>query len=246
MAIIDVPSPNYKSGRSGYSPIGIVVHIMDGSLAGTDSWFQNRESKVSAHYGVGKNGEVHRYVAEENTAWHAGRVAAPTWSLLKPAADSKYINPNLYTIGIEHEGHEDTEWSDAMYSASALLIKDICNRWGIAANRLHIIGHREIYAVKTCPGQKVNFQKLIALVNNTETVEIGTVKTAEPGIATTIAKLNLRLDPSRSRLPSATVPPHISLAYEGYTNDGENIEGNSKWLYTREGLWFWSGGVRLG
>jgi N-acetyl-anhydromuramyl-L-alanine amidase AmpD len=41
---------------------------MDGTLAGTDAWFTNPASQVSAQYGIGKNGEVHQYVKEEDTA----------------------------------------------------------------------------------------------------------------------------------------------------------------------------------
>ncbi|HWO92013.1 MAG TPA: N-acetylmuramoyl-L-alanine amidase, partial [Methylomirabilota bacterium] len=66
-------SPNKESGRRGFRPEAIVVHIMDGTLLGTDARFANPGSKVSAHYGVGTNGQIHHYVAESDTAWHAGR-----------------------------------------------------------------------------------------------------------------------------------------------------------------------------
>src|SRR5881275_244407 len=109
MNILNRATTNFVPGRKGYSPIAIVVHIMEGTLSGTDSWFANPVSQVSAHYGLGKSGEVHQYVKETDTAWHAGRVNAPSWKLIK-ASGNKYINPNYYTIGIEHEGNEDTEW----------------------------------------------------------------------------------------------------------------------------------------
>jgi N-acetylmuramoyl-L-alanine amidase len=82
-------------------PEAIVIHVMAGSLAGTDSWFASAESQVSAHYGIGKNGEVHQYVEEENTAFHAGTVDRPSWPLIKKATNKSFINPNLYTIGIQ-------------------------------------------------------------------------------------------------------------------------------------------------
>ncbi|HNG96163.1 MAG TPA: peptidoglycan recognition family protein, partial [Acidobacteriota bacterium] len=87
-----------------------------------------------------------------------GRVSNPTWKGIK----SK-VNPNLYTIGIEHEGKAHTLWSDAMYQASANLIKEICQRWKIPIDRAHVVGHREIYSGKTCPGSEVSFEKLIQL-----------------------------------------------------------------------------------
>ncbi|NJL16247.1 MAG: N-acetylmuramoyl-L-alanine amidase [Nitrospira sp.] len=123
MAIQWIGSPNKDKGREGFRPEAIVIHIMEGTLKGTDAWFRNEESGVSAHYGIGKTGEIHQYVGESDTAWHAGRMVAPTWQLLKPD-----INPNWYTIGIEHEGRADTPWPDAMYETSARLIDEICRR----------------------------------------------------------------------------------------------------------------------
>jgi len=116
MNIINIPSPNFTVGRKIYNPEAVVIHIMEGSLSGTDSWFKSNASQVSAHYGIGQSGEVHQYVAEVNTAWHAGRVNAPSWQLIKTTGNGAFINPNFYTVGIEHEGNEDSDWTDAMYN----------------------------------------------------------------------------------------------------------------------------------
>ncbi len=164
MKIIEIPSPNFSAGRRGYYPEAIVIHIMEGMLAGTDSWFQNPKSKVSAHYGIGINGEIHHYVRESDTAWHAGRVNDPQWSLIKrDAADDKFINPNYYTIGIEHEGYKESKWTAEMYDSSADLVSGIGARWNIPIDREHIIGHREIYALKSCPGTMVSIEKIIEI-----------------------------------------------------------------------------------
>jgi len=159
-----VPSPNFSKGRSGYKPEMVVVHIMEGSLTGTDGWFQNTASKVSAHYGIGVNGDVHQYVQESDVAWHAGRVDKPTVAL-KPG-----VNPNLYTIGIEHEGKVTSVWSKEMKQASASLIKDICTRHNIPIDRQHIVGHREIYSVKTCPGNLAIVDELISLAKGSHDI----------------------------------------------------------------------------
>jgi N-acetyl-anhydromuramyl-L-alanine amidase AmpD len=74
MEIIQKKSPNFWVGRKGYRPEAIVIHIMDGTLIGTDSWFANHTSQVSAHYGIGKNGEIHQYVQENDTACTRVRV----------------------------------------------------------------------------------------------------------------------------------------------------------------------------
>jgi len=39
---IGCAAPNFQAGRSsGHKPEAIVIHIMDGTLAGTDGWFNN-------------------------------------------------------------------------------------------------------------------------------------------------------------------------------------------------------------
>lgn len=146
--VTHVPSPNYVTGRSGYKPELIVIHIMAGTLAGTDSWFGSPKSKVSAHYGIGKKGETHQYVSEGDTAWHAGRVSNPSFKLYK-----KDVNPNLYTIGIEHEGEDlSKEITAEQKAASAILIADICKRYNIPIDRDHIIGHYQVFDQKPfCP-----------------------------------------------------------------------------------------------
>jgi N-acetylmuramoyl-L-alanine amidase len=243
--IINIPSPNFTTGRSGYNPEAIVIHIMEGTLSGTDSWFKSTISKVSAHYGIGKMGEIHQYVQEKDTAWHAGRVNAPSWSLIKPAGSGLYINPNFYTIGIEHEGNDDSIWTDEMYNISSSLIKEISKRWDIPLDRQHIIGHHEIYSLKTCPGSKVDINKLIALAagNQVQPLITDPQIIRQTGKVTTITKLNIRSKPQTMLAPVTQVEPGIQLAIDGYTDQGESINGNSKWHFTTEGNWFWSGGV---
>lgn len=182
MKIIQKKSPNFWVGRKGYRPEAIVIHIMDGTLVGTDSWFANHTSQVSAHYGIGKNGEVHQYVQETDTAWHAGRVEAPVWKLIRPG-----VNPNLYTIGIEHEGKPNDQWTEEMKRVSANLIREICQRWQIPIDRNHIVGHFEIFSKKpNCPASnKAIIDELVALAGQTApnlTIEDG-VRKIEEGLA---------------------------------------------------------------
>lgn len=250
MSIVTKLSPNFTAGRKNYTPFAIVVHIMDGTLAGTDSWFSNPASKVSAHYGVGQQGEVHQYVMETDSAWHAGRVYNPSWALIKTVND-QYINPNYYTIGIEHEGKGDTPWTAAMYAASAALIRDIADRWHIPLDRQHVVGHHEIYGVKTCPGTQVNLDKLIALASGEQTAPVNDGEAAiipqkikMTGKVTSRFRLYIRDAPDTRRAPINIVEPGIQLAYDGYVNNGEKINDNSKWYFTEEGNWFWSGGVQ--
>lgn len=159
MNIIQKPSPNFNS-RTQFKPELIVIHIMAGTLDGTDSWFSTPQSQVSAHYGIGLTGEIHQYVAEENRAWHAGRVSKPSFALYKSG-----INPNDYTIGIEHEGTDLSKNAPEQLQASAELIRDICTRWNIPIDRKHIIAHSQIYSLKpNCPAtDKSVIDTIIAL-----------------------------------------------------------------------------------
>ena len=138
---------NFHKGRHGLIPKAIVIHIVVGSLESAGLTFGDPRSSVSAHYGVGKSGRVHQFVQEADTAYHAGIVVRPSWRLLEPG-----INPNFYTIGIEHEGQPQDLWPDEQYSASAALVREIAERWKIPLDREHIIMHREIRASKSCPG----------------------------------------------------------------------------------------------
>lgn len=232
-----IGSPNKSSGRSGYKPEGIVVHIMEGTLAGTDSWFKSTQSKVSAHYGIGQDGTVHQYVAESDSAWHAGRTFNCTWKGRRPG-----VNPNANTIGIEHEGQADSAWSAPMYAASAELIADIANRWSIPLDRDHIVGHREIYGHKTCPGSKVDIDKLIDLAR-AHALQAGLYNfQAANGSTKAKSDLNIRTGAPTTAAPrKRTAPAGSTLQYVGWTSNGMSVNGNSHWYRDANGDFFWAG-----
>jgi N-acetyl-anhydromuramyl-L-alanine amidase AmpD len=107
-------SPNCWRGHGGFAVRGIVLHTMAGSLRSCDSWFRNTESQVSAHYGIGLQGEIHQYVALTDSAWANG-ILEPgnTWPLASGS-------PNFQTISIETEdsGSGATLVTDAQYEAT--------------------------------------------------------------------------------------------------------------------------------
>jgi hypothetical protein len=125
-------------------------------MAAGQAMFRDPNAHKSAHYAVAHDGEIHQYVDESDTAFHAGIVINPTWSLLKPRT-----NPNFYTIGIEHEGHADDVWPEAQMSASAGLIAEIAARWDIPLDEDHVIRHHQIRASKTCPGNWLKIEELL-------------------------------------------------------------------------------------
>jgi hypothetical protein len=140
---------NYRVGRTA-AITTIVVHVTQGSYAGTISWFRNPSAKVSAHYVIrSSDGQVTQMVAEKDTAWHVR-------------------TENPYTIGIEHEGWVDQpSWfTDAMYRSSAALTRNIADRRGIPKDRAHIKGHNEMpNNDHTDPGPNWNWTYYMQLVN---------------------------------------------------------------------------------
>jgi len=150
---------NFTKGRT-HKPIAIVIHLMDGSLSGTEAWFNNPKSQASTHYGVGKKGEIVQWVAEEDTAWANGRIDKPTWKLINAR-----VSPNNYTISIEHEGRSGHIWTDAQYEADAFLVQKICEKWGIPVDADHIILHSEIFAKKpNCAGKGFSKERLLSML----------------------------------------------------------------------------------
>jgi N-acetylmuramoyl-L-alanine amidase len=152
-------TPNFDRGRNGHPPRAIVVHTNVGTFAGTLGWFALSESGVSAHYLVGLDGRVVQFVGESDAARHAGRVLRPTATLVR----GDRASPNLYTIGIEFEDGGNplgVGRTDEQYRAGAMLIRQVAARWQIPLNRTHVIGHREIFAAKDCPGN-LDIERLI-------------------------------------------------------------------------------------
>jgi N-acetylmuramoyl-L-alanine amidase CwlA len=124
---------NFQKGRNGTKIDRIVLHWIVGTLSAADSTFQNGSRQASAHYGIGPK-EIHQYVKEEDTAYHAGNFPF-----------------NLRSIGIEHEGGPNLPIAESVYEKSARLVLDISTRYGIPLDRQHIYKHSEIKATQ-CPG----------------------------------------------------------------------------------------------
>ena len=136
--ILQTPSPNFWPGRD-VPPVALVLHTMGGTLAGTDSWFAQPASQVSAHFGVGLDGTIHQYVDWDCRAWANGILEAGNqWEPLFGAG-----NPNDRTVSIETEdlGSGATPVTDAQY-ASVLAV----GRLALARfpTLTHLVSHRVI------------------------------------------------------------------------------------------------------
>lgn len=132
----------------------IVIHTTEGSYDGAISWFRsaNNPYKTSAHYVVrDRDGHITQMVRERDTAYHVGE-----------------FNPR--SIGIEHEGFAGRGgFSDAMYRASARLVRDICLRRGIPMTRTYIVSHAELPGTHWDPGPHWNWTRFMDLVRSGST-----------------------------------------------------------------------------
>ncbi|MGW4638324.1 N-acetylmuramoyl-L-alanine amidase [Sphaerisporangium sp. NPDC004334] len=92
---------------------------------------------VSWHYTIrSSDGHIAQHVRARDVAWHAGN-----W----------YFNAKA--IGIEHEGFmakAGAWYTEAMYRASARLVRYLARRYGIPLDRAHILGHDNVPG--TVPG----------------------------------------------------------------------------------------------
>lgn len=66
-----VESPN-KSTRKGDVKYLVLHHTGPGSFNGIVNWLCNKDAKASAHYVLGKNGELNQLVSTTKESWHAG------------------------------------------------------------------------------------------------------------------------------------------------------------------------------
>jgi N-acetyl-anhydromuramyl-L-alanine amidase AmpD len=127
-----IPSPNFGS-REGDKIHYVIIHDIEGTMAGAISVFKNPATEVSAHYIVrSHDGHIVKMVLERDDAWHCGH----GWF-------------NRHSIGIEHEGFAHKKdgggyYTETLYKASAALTCSLAVRYDIPVDRKHIFGHLNV------------------------------------------------------------------------------------------------------
>lgn len=99
---------NKHSSRGKYKPLGVGEHISIGTLQSMYWTFSNPNNgrQASAHYGVGRKGEIWQYVDIRRAAWTQGLHGSDHKRATAPIVKAnKNVNPNAYLVGIEHEGY---------------------------------------------------------------------------------------------------------------------------------------------
>lgn len=126
----------------------IVIHTTedaDGSdCSVSQNWFKNPNQNsghpgVSAHYVICRDGTIVQMVRDKDVAYHAGN-----------------LTYNNQSIGIEHERHDTSNWTEAQFQSSAQLVRWLVSHYsiqgvfpdGIApaapSNGSGIIGHNQV------------------------------------------------------------------------------------------------------
>jgi N-acetyl-anhydromuramyl-L-alanine amidase AmpD len=225
---------NFRQGRpAGLRPEMIVLHRLGGTLRAAAARFSKAGAALSAHYAVGKQGEIHQYVAEADTAYHAGIVINPTAELVLGRPN---VNPNFYSIGIEHEGLATESWPQLQLESSAALISEIASRWQIPLDVSHILRHIAIRASVNCPGPNCDITDLLARAKSTA----GNTRAVKEQRVQTLADINLRQGPSRSTQIIRILAAKTELMVVGFV-EGERVNGNSFWYVDEADHYLWAG-----
>jgi N-acetylmuramoyl-L-alanine amidase len=149
-----MPSPN-RSGRDGHPVRMVVIHGDAGRTdAGTISWIESPDSGISYHYLVGRGGQVHQFVEENEKAWHAGVSEWPDCTV------GNSVNPTSIGVAFANDGTGDEPYTSAQYAQGAKLVGGIIRRHRIPIDAVR--GHHEVSpGRKTDPWAHFDWQRFI-------------------------------------------------------------------------------------
>lgn len=116
----------------------ILHHTAQDSLAQTLSTFTRVPTQVSAHYVIGKNGDIYHMLNDYYRAWHGG---VGKWG--------NTTDLNSTSLGIELDNNGFEPFSPLQINSLIKLLKVIKERYNIPA--ANFIGHSDI-----APGRKVD------------------------------------------------------------------------------------------
>lgn len=152
-----IASPNFDERSYGGKIDCIVLHAtVEPTTQGTVDIFLKPSSSVSAHFIVGKDGQVIQMVPVEKRAWHAG----PSELEGKP-----FVND--YSVGIEMVNHNNGNdpYPEPQMQAVAGIIRFIRSRYPIPDSR--IVSHAEVArpAGRKSDPMNFDFARIRALAN---------------------------------------------------------------------------------
>ena len=171
-----------SSSRDKNIPIAIAEHITGNTAKSADNWFRSQNNNVSsANFMVTKKGEIYQYVDIKRMSWCTGLTSGIKYASSKLVHEKYPINPNKYTVSIEHES-TDGILTDVQLKATLWLHGEIKRQvkqiYGhdLVFDRKHLIGHFEVDSKRKwyCPCNmndkvlKFPFDKIIQQLNKGE------------------------------------------------------------------------------
>ena len=143
------PSPNCGERRGGARPDLVVIHYTAmASLAEARARLCDPAHEVSAHWLIGRDGQVEQLVDEALRAWHAG---AGAWGVV--------TDVNSRSIGIELDNSGAQPFPAPQMAALERALAGIMGRWGIRPER--VIGHSDMAPErKSDPGARFDWRRL--------------------------------------------------------------------------------------
>lgn len=133
--------------RGGQDEVrGIVVHIMAGTLEGSQAWFNNPTAQASSHFGTGKQGALRQWVDTNDRAW-AQAAGNRTW------------------ISVENEGQGGDTLTNAQLDRNAQVLAWAHKKYGVPLKvatgpndrglGYHAMGGSAWGGHTSCPGPKI-------------------------------------------------------------------------------------------
>lgn len=185
----------------------------------------------SAHFVIAKDGRITQLVSLDDSSWTNGlrivdgkwftpadppRPENPTWPDIISG-----VNPNWYTISIEHEGDYHEQWTPEMYASNTRLLRWIASSLGLAQEsgapfqyvpHRTLIGHWAIDPVDraNCPGPNVDYERMAADANGVRFLDKVVPEVASRHVYATTALVSL---------PNYNVVAHLTdtdVAEAGY------------------------------
>jgi N-acetylmuramoyl-L-alanine amidase len=159
--VVFLPSPNQDERPTGMLIDCLVIHDTESPGVRTArhiaNHFLNPRSQVSAHYIIGKDGEVVQCVEDDRRAWHAG-----------PSQLGDRVKVNDFSIGIELVNAQtgNDPFTDAQYDTLNRLVAHLVAKYNIPKDR--IVGHKDIThrKSKNDPAENFDWNRFLAGVDS--------------------------------------------------------------------------------
>lgn len=153
MKIVEQPSPNHAPRPEDAAVDILVLHYTELPLQESLDILCDgtRENRVSSHYVLAEDGTVYRLVAENRTAWHAGR----SWWRGREALNATSIGIEIVNLHGDRHGYPPDQ-----IAALIALCKGILARHPAIEPR-NVVGHSDIAPQrKVDPGRRFPWKSL--------------------------------------------------------------------------------------